>query len=164
MERKDKYTINHHSLTQAEHTFEWEYDDEMFADSGEDSGITGGEGTVHVTLKKGANLMEAQVEIEGVVKCECDRCMEEYEQEVDFQGEVVIKTAHEKGEYDGDIIWLDPSDDVLDMEQWIFESIVLSLPMQRMHSSTNECNPEAMKYLSGEAATDDSEENEEETE
>ncbi len=148
MESNNKYTINHHALSVGTHSFEWSFGDEMFENCTEESGIFGGEGKIHIDLKKGANLMEAQVEIEGVVRCECDRCMGECEQGVEYDGTVIIKSAYDKGEYDGDIIWIDPSDDALDMEQWLFESIVLSLPMQRMHSSREECDPEAMKYLS----------------
>ena len=52
----------------------------------------------------------------------------------------------------GEVLWLSPSEEKLDLTQYIYESIVLSLPYQRVHPE-GQCNPEMMarfRIVSGE--------------
>ena len=55
----------------------------------------------------------------------------------------MVRISDEEGEYDGEIMWLNPADDVVDFTQYIYESIVLSLPYQRVHPE-GECNPDML--------------------
>jgi uncharacterized metal-binding protein YceD (DUF177 family) len=40
-------------------------------------------------------------------------------------------------------MWISPADDMVDLTQYIYESIVLSLPYSRVHED-GECNPEML--------------------
>jgi uncharacterized metal-binding protein YceD (DUF177 family) len=40
-------------------------------------------------------------------------------------------------------MWISPADDMVDLTQYIYESIVLSLPYSRVHEE-GECNPEML--------------------
>jgi uncharacterized metal-binding protein YceD (DUF177 family) len=40
-------------------------------------------------------------------------------------------------------MWISPSEDMLDLTQYIYESIVLSLPYRRIHEEGG-CNPEML--------------------
>jgi uncharacterized metal-binding protein YceD (DUF177 family) len=40
-------------------------------------------------------------------------------------------------------MWISPSEDILDLTQYIYESIVLSLPYRRVHEEGG-CNPEML--------------------
>ncbi len=146
MAQKGRYTINHRGLSVGEHHIRFDFAEDIF-EPYVDCGVNGGSGAVEIDLVKHANMMELDVSIRGIVEVECDRCLGEYEQEVSFAGSVVVKVSEMEGEYDGDIIWVSPTDGEVDMQQWIFESIILSLPIQRVHSSKSECDPEALKYL-----------------
>ncbi len=148
MLKRDRYTINHHSLAVGSHQFTFEFGDDLFADFA-DSGIEGGSGNITVELTKHSTMMELDVHIEGQVAIECDRCVELYSQPIDFSGEVVVKISEHQGDYDGDIIWLTPREDKLNLATWIFESIVLSLPLQRVHPKREQCNSDALKYIAG---------------
>jgi uncharacterized metal-binding protein YceD (DUF177 family) len=55
----------------------------------------------------------------------------------------VVRISDEEGEYDGDVMWINPADNEVDFTQYIYESIVLSLPYQRVHPE-GECNPDMM--------------------
>ncbi len=54
-----------------------------------------------------------------------------------------MKFSDEVREYDGDTLWLSPSEDFVDLTQYIYESIVLSLPYQRVHPD-GECDPDML--------------------
>ncbi len=156
MLKRDRYTINHHGLALGSHQFTFEFGDDFFVEF-EGAGIEGGSGKVEIELTKHSSMMELDVTIQGEVSIECDRCVELYSQPVNYNGEVVVKISEHEGEYDGDIIWLSPREDRLDLTEWIFESIVLSLPLQRVHQNRDECNAEALKYITGTVELEDEE-------
>ena len=85
--------------------------------------------------------------IEGEVTCECDRCLEDCLIPIDYEGHLIVRISDEQGEYDGDIMWISPADDIVDLTQYIYESIVLSLPYQRVHPE-GECNPDMLARFS----------------
>ena len=47
-----------------------------------------------------------------------------------------------------EIVFVPEGDAELDLSQVIYDYVCLALPMQRHHND-GECNPEAMRYLSG---------------
>jgi len=63
---------------------------------------------------------------------------------IDFEGQLVVKFSDEVHEYDGEVMWMLPGEDRVELAQYIYESIVLSLPYQRVHPE-GECNPEMLK-------------------
>ena len=62
------------------------------------------------------------------------------------EGERYSGDAHrETNNSDGDILWISPADDTLDLGQYLYESIMLSLPFQRVHPDIRNCNPDMLK-------------------
>ena len=57
---------------------------------------------------------------------------------------MLVKFSDEVHEYDGEVIWLLPMEDEVDLTQYIYESIVLALPYQRVHPD-GECNPDMLE-------------------
>ena len=78
------------------------------------------------------------------VVVECDRCLEDCRVPIDFEGQLVVKFSDEVHEYDGEVMWMLPGEDRVELAQYIYESIVLSLPYQRVHPE-GECNPEMLE-------------------
>ena len=62
---------------------------------------------------------------------------------IDYEGHLIVRISDEEGEYDGDVMWVNPADNEVDLTQYIYESIVLSLPYQRVHPE-GECNPDML--------------------
>ncbi len=52
----------------------------------------------------------------------------------------MVKFSEAGGEYDGEVLWLYPGDTEVDMAQYVYESIVLSLPYRRVHPDGG-CDP-----------------------
>ncbi len=144
---KQRYTIAYKGLKEGVHTYDWVVGEGFWRDHPE-GGITGGEVEVAATLERGgAGTMRLEVEMQGSVTVPCDRCLEDCDLPVDFRGGLAVKVSHDAEEhpFEGDIIRVNQGDAVIDLEQYIYESIVLSLPLRRVHPEDVHgqplCNP-----------------------
>ena len=70
----------------------------------------------------------------------CDRCLEDCPIAIDYEGRLVVKFSEEELEYDGEVMWLYPGESEVDLSHYIYESIILSLPYQRVHEE-GACDP-----------------------
>lgn len=136
------YTIAYKGLKNGKHSFDFHVDSALF-EAFETEEIKGGDCNVRVTLVRSESMLEFNIIIEGEVICECDRCLEDCPIAIDYEGDLVVKFSDESDYYDGDVMWISPADDVVDLTQYIYESIVLSLPYSRVHAE-GECNPEML--------------------
>lgn len=99
---------------------------------------------VRVRLERRENSMTLDVVIAGEVVVPCDRCLEDCAVPVGFEGRLLVRICDEPGEYDGETMWLLPAEERLDLSQYLYESVVLSLPYQRVHPEGG-CDPEMLK-------------------
>lgn len=136
------YTIPYKSLEHGEHTLEFRFDDSLLA-AYENTDIRHAEGCVGVVLRRGGSMLELQVAIRGSVTVPCDRCLDDCTLPVRFDGTLVVKFSDQVEEYDGEVMWISPSAGSVDLTQYIYESILLSLPYQRVHPD-GECDPEML--------------------
>ena len=137
-----KYSIAWKGLSEGEHTFDFEAGDDLFR-LFENTEIKGGHCDVKVNLLRAARQLRLEISIRGSVVVECDRCLGDCSVPIDYEGELLVKFSDEVREYDGDTLWLSPSEDFVDLTQYIYESIVLSLPYQRVHPD-GECDPDML--------------------
>lgn len=142
MEQIRLYTIAYKGLKNGSYDFDFQVDDSLF-EAYDRVEIKSGSCQAHVDLKRSETMLELAIDIKGEVICECDRCLEDCPIEVDYAGELVVKFSDEIDDYDGDVMWISPSEDMLDLTQYIYESIVLSLPYRRVHEEGG-CNPEML--------------------
>ena len=142
MDVTELYTIPYKSLENGEHTLEFRFDDSLFA-AYENTDIRHAQGRVGVTLLRSASMLELKVSIRGSVVVACDRCLDDCTVPVEFDGTLVVKFSDEVSDYDGEVMWLSPSAGSVDLTQYVYESILLSLPYQRVHPD-GECDPEML--------------------
>ena len=139
MEVAEGYSIAYRGLKNGTHEFRFEVGKPLF-EAFESSEIKDGRCVVEVTLERGETMLTADVRITVA----CDRCLEDCRIPIDFEGPLLVKFSDEPREYDGEVLWLLPGEDEVDLSQYIYESIVLSLPYQRVHPE-GECDPEMLK-------------------
>ena len=142
MEQIGLYKIAYKGLKTGSYNFDFQVDNSLF-EAYETEEIKGGDCLVRVRLNRSEAMLELNISIEGKVICECDRCLEDCPIAIDYNGDLVVKFSEETDFYDGDVMWISPSEDMLDLTQYIYESIVLSLPYSRVHED-GECNPEML--------------------
>lgn len=140
----NRYSIAYKGLSVGVHHYSFDVDDALFK-AFECPDIFGGKLSVEIDLTKSGSMLQLYVEIKGDVRVQCDRCLEEVIIPIDYHGELIVRFSDEASEYDGDILWVSPSETEINLSQYIYESIFLSLPYQRVHQTLEECNPEMVK-------------------
>ena len=143
MEESQRYAIPYKGLKNGCHEFRFEVDGSLFEEY-QSTEIKDGRCEVTVVADRSESQVTLDVAIAGYVVVECDRCLEECRIPVHYQGRLLVKFSDEVHEYDGEVMWLLPMEDEIDLKQYIYESIVLSLPYQRVHPE-GECNPEMLE-------------------
>lgn len=143
MDAAKGYSIAYKGLKNGTHDFRFKVGGALFEACGS-AEIKDGDCDVEVTLAKSETQLVADVAIRGGVVVACDRCLEDCRVPVDFEGRLVVKFSDEVREYDGEVLWLLPGEDEVDLAQYIYESIVLSLPYQRVHPDGG-CDPEMLR-------------------
>ena len=132
------------------HTYKFEIRNEFF-ELFEESEIKEGELNVTAGIEKYASHMDLNMRISGKVKISCDRCLEMFYHPLECENRLVIKFGHEHDESDPDVVILSHDDHELDLKQYIYEFIHLSLPIQRFHPDDDKgystCNPEMLQKL-----------------
>lgn len=139
MERQNGYSIAFKGLKNGSHEFVFPIDGTLFA-AYEQSEIQDGSGEVRVALQRSEQQLVLDVQIDARVVVACDRCLEELTLPIAYEGRLLVKFADEEREYDGEVLWLFPRETEVDLTQYIYESIVLSLPYRRVHPE-GMCDP-----------------------
>ncbi len=142
MDVSKQYSVAYKGLKNSTYDFVFEVGDALFA-AYESKEILGGDCRVEATMRKGESQLEFDFVITGEVTCECDRCLDPCPVPIDYEGSLLVRLSDQQGEYDGEVMWLNPAENEVDLTQYIYESIVLSLPYQRVHPE-GECNPDML--------------------
>ena len=143
MEETKRYTIAYRGLRSGLHDFHFKVDGGLFRAFGSTE-IKDGDCDVSVALERGESMLTLDVTVDGSVVVECDRCLEDCNVPIHYEGQLLVKFSDEVHEYDGEVMWLLPMEDEVDLTQYIYESIVLALPYQRVHPD-GECNPDMLE-------------------
>ncbi|MGM0634700.1 MAG: YceD family protein [Bacteroidota bacterium] len=88
---------------------------------------------VEMELIKKANLLELTFNFKGNVNINCDVTMEPYQQEIDNSLKVVAKFGEAYEEVNEELIILPFGEHQIEVQQYIYEGIVLALPAKRVH-------------------------------
>ncbi|MDE6140401.1 MAG: DUF177 domain-containing protein [Alistipes sp.] len=142
MSHTKPYAIAYKGLKEGDYDFEFEIGDALFESYGRVE-ILSGECRARVHMHRAEAVLEMHTSIDGSVLCECDRCLEECRIPVAFEGDLIVKFSDEIDDYDGEQMWISPGDDEVDLTQYLYESIVLSLPYRRVHAE-GECNADML--------------------
>ncbi len=143
------YSIHFKGLKVGKHTFNFEVDSKFF-DEFEEGEIKQGKLQVDVMLNKQSQMLDMTFSIDGLVEVVCDRCLEYFDIPISYKGSLYVKFGEEKADEGEEIIILTNDDSEINVAQYIYESICLSLPIQRYHGmkgTKTKCNKEMLKKL-----------------
>ena len=142
MEILKRYIVPFKGLKIGVHQFDFEVDDALFQ-AFEGSEVKHGTAKVSIELTKAASMLTLDVEIRGEVTVECDRCLDDCILPIEFDDQIHVKFSEEEIEFDGEVLWLNPSEGEIELGRYIYDSIVLSLPYSRVHAE-GDCNPDML--------------------
>ncbi|MCX6258820.1 MAG: DUF177 domain-containing protein [Bacteroidia bacterium] len=132
MKYLDRYSIPFKGLKEGAHEFLFDVSDRFFLEF-EQSEVTSGQFMVKVKLDKSSQMMVLDFDISGSVWITCDRCLELFSLPLKFNGELFVKFGSETLERTDDLLVLSYAEHELNISQFIYESIDLSMPMKRVH-------------------------------
>lgn len=141
MNRLGEFCIPFKGLKSGSHHFEFKIN-KAFLEAVADEELIDAEVDVTVEMTKSAQMLTFEVELDGMAYVECDRCLDSLEYPIESSDTLYVKFSEEDIEFDGEIMWLNPADDQIDLSGYIYETLLLSLPYQRVHESIEECNQE----------------------
>jgi len=153
------YSINYKGLKFGKHSFDFDINNEFFNEF-EAGEIEQGALKVLVLLNKMNNILEMEISIDGTVRVQCDRCLEMFDLPLHFKGKLFGKIGNEDSENTDEIIYLTEDDYKIDLAQYLYESIYLSLPLIKYHgingTSKQNCNPDMISRIGVNESNDDS--------
>ena len=141
----NSYKIDLKNLSFGVHHFEYNLGDDFFE---EISGKETSKGDIYVELSVKRTLMtfELRFEMDGVLVVSCDRCLDDMDQEIDTTAFLIVKFGEDYTEESDNMITIPEADGSIDLAWFMYESIILALPLQRIHED-GECNDEMTAKL-----------------
>lgn len=125
------YLIPLKNLDFGKHEFQLKIDNSFFTEI-EDSEILGGTIIADLKIVKSEFSSKMNLVMNGKVDVLCDRCLSNLSYEIETEDDFIIKEGDEYLEDENNIIYL-PQNDDLDVSWIIYETLVLSLPVKRVH-------------------------------
>lgn len=139
------------ALSFGDHTFDFQIDDAFFR-AFDNTEIDRVAIEVRCLLSKtGSDTMDLAVDISGELEVPCDRCLAPLRLPVAFHANIGVvfsgtSEAEEsvKNLSDKEILYFPADAAEVDLGQYVYDSICLSLPLRRIHPEGG-CDPEMMK-------------------
>lgn len=152
--RRD-YEIAFVGLKPGVHEFNYAINDKFF-EPFQQQDFRNCQANVKLSLDKKSSFMLLKFEIGGTLEVTCDRCNNNLPFELWDEFNITVKIVEEselmnQQEDDPDVYYIDRGESHIDVANWIYEFINLSIPMQKVcgydKADGPYCNPAAMDML-----------------
>ena len=129
---ENQYIIQFKGLREGVHAFEFALEKPFFE---EFTHLEVPDGTVkiHVSVDKHTAFLDLDVQLDGVITAQCDRCLGYFELPVEYDSHLVVQFSEEEKEGDGEILYLHPEDHRLDLKHYFYECLSLAIPYRKVH-------------------------------
>ncbi len=155
MSNRREFEIAFVGLRPGVHEFNYSVDDRFFVEYNEQDfkNVTA---QVKLALEKSNSFMLLRFEIGGKAEVTCDRCNNNLPLQLFEEFKVIIRMADEpevmnEQEEDPDVYYISRGESHIDVKDWIYEFVNLSIPMQKLCEFENMdgpfCNPAAKEVL-----------------
>ena len=132
MKQTKEYTIPFVGLKLGKHKFEYQISNAFFEifdyNEYQDSNIK-----VNVVLEKKSTLLELSFKHKGVVNVPCDLTSEDFDLPIKGQMKLIVSFGEEFNNENEELLILPHGEFEMDIAQYIYEMIVLSVPLRRVH-------------------------------
>jgi uncharacterized metal-binding protein YceD (DUF177 family) len=145
-----QFTIQFASLEPGSYDFKFSIDNAFFEKFSE-SEITQGKLNVLIELQRQARMLILNFKITGIVRLTCDRCLDDFNQNIETEKRLIVKFGTETKEETDEIMTIPESEYSINVAQFIYEFIHLDLPTKRVHpddeKGVSHCNKEIINKL-----------------
>lgn len=154
MKSNRQYEIAWQGLKPGVHVFQYEIDDRFISSKQADADFKNLKAEVKLNFDKKTNFFLLHFDVDGSFTVPCDRCGDDFEMRLWDEFDLLVKLAGEDVEErdeDADAVFIPRSETVIDISDWLYEFILLSIPLQRVHpdkaDGSSGCNPQALNLL-----------------
>lgn len=165
MKGLNNFNIEILKLSNSKHYYSFEVDDAFFGNF-ENSPVEKGKVKVEVELDKRETLIEVNISFAGTIELTCDRSLELFDFPTNISGKLIFKYGEEEMEVDDEISIITRNTQRINIAQYIYEAIVLSVPYKKLHpkfqmDEVEDEGPGVMIYQDSKKETDNSNSEEE---
>lgn len=132
MGARNNFSINIIGLSKKAHRFEFDISDGFFETYGNEV-VANGRFHAVVDLDKRETFIEAAIAITGQTELICDRSLEAFTYPMDIHRKVIFKYGEVPQEISDEIVIITRDQDQIDIGQFFYEFIVLSIPIRKLH-------------------------------
>jgi|SRR5690606_8402972 len=157
MKTKREFEIAWQGLKPGIHEYTYNIDQTFFEEEvqGQELGFSEAQISVRLSFDKETNFFMLHFAITGQATVPCDRCGENFSMQLWDEFDLMLKLSDlEKGameEQNADVIFISRQETVIDIKPWIYEYILLSIPLQKVHPNNTEgqptCDPKTLALL-----------------
>lgn len=126
-----KYSIDFQRLKSGAHAYTFHIDQSFFA-AFPHSPIREADVKVDVLLHKYASHADVNFTFSGTITLACDRCLEEYPHAFSATARIIYSHDARMESEGEDIVFVDPSIDILSFVQELYDFICLQIPIRRI--------------------------------
>lgn len=127
-----EFDISFIGLKEGNHQFEYIIDNKFF-DFFKYDEFTNSNIRVTVSFLKKTTMFELNFQSTGWVEVACDLTNENYQQPINSEIDLIVKFGHEYNDENEEILIIPHTEYKINIAQYIYEAIVLSVPLKRVH-------------------------------
>ncbi len=145
----ETYKIDLKGFKTEEQNLSFNLDDDFFK-ALDGSQLEHGALHVSVSIRKMIGFFELQFHTEGTVVVSCDRCLDDMDQAIFTNNTLIVKLGDSYSE-DDDTVTIDENEGILDLSWFIYEFIMLAIPIKHVHApgKCNSAMTQKLEELSG---------------
>ena len=132
MRPKNDFNIEFSGLKLGHHNFDFDISETFFNDYNY-CDFSHADIKIDVALIKKTTIMEFNIVVRGNVRIKCDLTNEPYDQPIDNNIDLVVKFGNEFNNEDDEILIIPHGEYKINLAQYIYELIILSVPAKRIH-------------------------------
>lgn len=154
MKHTREFEIAWQGLKPGPHVYAYDIDDKFMQEHEADGSFSNWAARVTLRFDKHENFFMLHFDIGGSVSVPCDRCGDDFKLALWDEFDLIIKLTGEPTdeiEDEDDVVFIPRSETVIDISNWLYEYVMLSIPLQRIHpdgaDGSSGCNQQALKLL-----------------
>ncbi|WP_405247745.1 YceD family protein [Cellulophaga sp. Asnod2-G02] len=132
MKKHKEFVIPFSGLKQGRHEFNFKIDNTFF-ESFEYDEFNSAAINLAVVLNRSSTMLELEIAAKGTVNVYCDVTNEPYDQPIVADLELLVKFGDEFNDDNDEILILPHGDFQVDISQYVYEMIVLAVPLKKVH-------------------------------
>ncbi len=148
MKKTKEFLIPFVGLKLGKHHFEYQIDNAFF-EIFEYHEFQNSDIKVNVVLDKKSNMLEISFKHEGIVNVPCDVTGEDFDLPIKSKMKLIVRFGEEFNNDNEELLILPFGEFEVDIAQYVYEMIVLSVPLKRVHPGVKDgsLQSEALKKL-----------------